>query len=56
MHEPDWLVTLCAGCHARVHRLQSLRYWLPPVILQFWEEQHPEAPRQLQFDLEAIAR
>ena len=47
VHEPARLVTLCASCHARVHRLQSMRYWLPPVLLPFWEEQHPAAPRQL---------
>jgi hypothetical protein len=55
VHEPDWLVTLCARCHAQVHRLQVLRSWLPPVLLPFWEEQHPAAPRQLQFDLESSA-
>ena len=55
VHEQDWLVTLCASCHARVHRLQVLRYWLPPVLLPFWEEQHPATPRQLQFDLEPAA-
>lgn len=55
-HELDSLITLCAACHARVHRLQSLRYWLPPVILPFWEEQHPETPRQLQFEWEALTR
>jgi 5-methylcytosine-specific restriction endonuclease McrA len=54
IHEPNWLVTLCARCHARVHRLQTLRCWLPASILEFWEEQHPLAPRQLQFDLEPL--
>ena len=55
IHDPEWLVTLCAGCHARVHRLQALRHWLPVIILQFWEEQHPGVPRQLQFDWETVA-
>lgn len=50
LHDPEWLVTLCAGCHARVHRLQGLRHWLPPVLLQFWKEQHPHTPQQVQFD------
>lgn len=54
VHDPNWLVTLCARCHARVHRLQTLRYWLPISLLPFWEEQHPDAPRQLQFDLEML--
>lgn len=55
LHEPDWLVTLCARCHARVHRLQTLRCWLPATLLGYWEEQHPYGPRQLQFDLKAAA-
>jgi hypothetical protein len=55
IHEREWLVTLCAGCHARVHRVQSLRFWLPRVVLQLWEEQHPHAPRQWQFELETLA-
>ncbi len=55
VHEPEWLVTLCASCHARIHRLQAIRSYLPPVLLPFWEEQHPDVPRQLQFDLGALA-
>lgn len=55
VHDPEWLVTLCAGCHARVHRLEALRHRLPPVLLDFWEEQHPATPRQLQFAWEALA-
>jgi len=39
-------------CHARVHRLQVLRFWLPDAILLLWTEQHPAMPRQLQFDWE----
>jgi 5-methylcytosine-specific restriction endonuclease McrA len=39
VHEREWLVTLCAGCHARVHRLQALRFWLPKRQFEF------EAPR-----------
>ncbi len=45
------LITLCAACHARVHRLATLRVWLPPFLVALWEEQHVGAPRQLQFDL-----
>lgn len=42
------MITLCARCHARVHRLQAIRYWLPPLLLTLWEEQHPNLPLQLQ--------
>jgi hypothetical protein len=46
--EPEYLVTLCAGCHARVHRLLYLRYWVPELMAELWEEQHPGRPLQLQ--------
>jgi hypothetical protein len=31
-----FLVTLCAACDARVHRLCAYRVWLPPPVLKFW--------------------
>ena len=52
VHAEEWLITLCAGCHTRVHRLRAVRYWLPEPILMLWEEQHPNVPRQLQFPLD----
>jgi len=47
----DLMVTLCPACHAIVHRLKTLRAWLPENLVTFWHEQHPEAPLQLQFDM-----
>ena len=47
------LITLCAGCHARVHKLLSIRIWLPDVLLMLWAEQHPGAPLQHQFAFSA---
>ncbi len=38
-----WLTTICAGCHAVVHRLQRLDRYLPPLLVILWREQHPEA-------------
>jgi hypothetical protein len=49
VHDPDWLVALCAACHARLHRLLALRSWLPEELIPLWAEQHPGAPLQLQF-------
>jgi 5-methylcytosine-specific restriction endonuclease McrA len=36
-----WLIAICAGCHAVVHRLQRLDRYLPPLLIELWREQHP---------------
>ena len=51
VHREELLVTLCAACHARVHRRLRQRGWLPEPLLEFWREQHPDLPLQLQFSL-----
>ena len=48
--DPAWMITLCAGCHARVHRTFFIRYWMPALLVQLWEEQHPGVPVQLQIE------
>jgi hypothetical protein len=53
VHDPQWLIVLCAGCHARIHRLLRFRVWLPESLIELWAEQHPELPLQLQFPLAA---
>jgi hypothetical protein len=45
---PRNLMSLCAACHAGVHRLEAVRYWMPPLLVQLWMEQHPASPVQLQ--------
>ena len=47
-HTYDSLITLCAACHARLHRLGAIHRWVPEPLLELWAEQHPGAPRQLQ--------
>jgi hypothetical protein len=42
------LITLCIGCHVRVHRYRALRSWVPEVLLKLWRERHPHEPVQLQ--------
>jgi hypothetical protein len=42
------LITLCIGCHVRVHRYRGLRRWVPEVLLKLWRERHPRGPVQLQ--------
>ena len=49
------LVTLCAGCHARVHRTRLLGRWLPEFLVALWREWHPDAVEQLQLPLEMSA-
>jgi hypothetical protein len=51
LHDPAWLVTLCAACHARVHRLSAIRRWVPGPLVELWIEQHPGVAVQLQFFL-----
>lgn len=51
LHDPARLIVLCAACHARIHRLLALRGWLPDALIEFWTEQHPNAPLQFQFSL-----
>jgi hypothetical protein len=48
-------VTLCAGCHARVHRTRILGRWLPQILVELWREWHPDAAEQLQLPLEISA-
>jgi hypothetical protein len=49
------LVTLCAGCHARVHRTRTLSRWLPEILVALWREWHPDALEQLQLPFEMSA-
>ena len=49
------LVTLCAGCHARVHRTGVLRRWLPKILIDLWREWHRDAVEQLRLPVEMSA-
>jgi hypothetical protein len=49
------LVTLCAGCHARVHRTQVLARWLPEILVALWREWHPDAVEQLRLPVDMSA-
>jgi hypothetical protein len=48
-NHPSFLITVCAGCHAQVHRLLSICKWIPALLVELWVEQHPGAPVQMQF-------
>lgn len=48
IQEMDRMITLCAGCHAIVHRLRFNRRFLPELLLVLWQEQHDAVPVQMQ--------
>ena len=47
-HESEYLLTLCAGCHVRIHRLRAIRRWMPAKVIALWAEVHLGQPVQLQ--------
>lgn len=53
INEQELLITVCAACHTRLHRLATLRVWLPELLVALWIEQHPGAPVQLQLPVAA---
>jgi hypothetical protein len=50
------LITLCIGCHTRVHHYRALRRWVPEVLLRLWRERHPGQPIQLQLPFDVKHR
>ncbi len=44
------MITLCLACHAKVTRTLALDACWPPLLVQLWREQHPQAHEQLQLD------
>jgi hypothetical protein len=46
-NEEELLLTLCIGCHMRVHHSSGFRRWLPATLLRLWREWHKGEPVQL---------
>jgi hypothetical protein len=46
------MISLCPGCHARVHRTQTVLRYMPPLLLKLWREQHPRAHEQRTLDFQ----
>ena len=44
------MISLCPGCHARIHRTKAVLSAMPPLLLKLWREQHPEGHEQVQLD------
>jgi hypothetical protein len=54
-NEEELLLTLCIGCHMRVHHSFGFRHWLPAMLLRLWREWHEGEPVQLQLSFETVA-
>ena len=44
------MISLCPGCHAKVHRTKAVLSAMPPLLLQLWREQHPQGHEQTALD------
>ncbi len=44
------MISLCPGCHARIHRTKVVLSAMPPLLLKLWREQHPKGHEQVQLD------
>jgi len=53
VNDGAWLITVCAGCHARLIRFAAIRIWIPELLVALWIEQHPGVPVQLQLPVAA---
>jgi len=45
--KPAWQITLCRGCHARLHQRGQLPGVYGALFFRLWREQHPRSPAQL---------
>jgi len=44
------MISLCPGCHAKVHRTQVVFSAMPSLLLVLWREQHPKGHEQKMLD------
>ena len=44
------MISLCPGCHARIHRTKAALSIMSPLLLELWREQNPSAQEQIAFD------
>jgi len=44
------MLSLCPGCHAKIHRTKVVLSAMPPLLLELWREQHPGGHEQKQLD------
>lgn len=44
------MISLCPGCHSKVHRTKAVLSQMPSLLLQLWREQHPKGHEQTALD------
>ena len=49
------MISLCPGCHARIHRTKVLRREMSETLKGLWRELNPHAPEQLRLELRGAA-
>jgi hypothetical protein len=40
------MISLCPGCHAKVHRTKAVLAPMPALLVELWREQHPHGHEQ----------
>lgn len=41
------MISLCPGCHAKIHRTKAVLSQVEPLLLQLWREQQPHCHEQI---------
>jgi hypothetical protein len=52
-NRPALRITLCLGCHVRVHRRRQLPGFYSDLFFGLWREAHPATPAQLRLPFAA---
>ena len=47
------MISLCPGCHAKVHRTKAVLSVMPPLLLKLWWEQHSKGHEQTSLEFKA---
>jgi len=47
------MISLCPGCHAKVHRAKAVLSAMPALLLKLWREQYFKGHEQTQLDFVA---
>lgn len=40
------MISLCPGCHSKVHRTKAVLSQMQPLLLRLWRKQHPAGHEQ----------